>query len=65
VHRMAGLVREREDVVQHGRLVVHQNVRVAVVAAGAERAALLAGVGIAVAPPAGKSLFQHAGVLLA
>ena len=52
VHRVARLVGQREDVVEHVGLVVHEDVRVAVVGAGAEGPALLAAVLVAVAPAA-------------
>ena len=41
VHRVPGFVGQREDVVQHFGLVVHQDVRIAIVRTAAERAALL------------------------
>ena len=65
VHRVAGFVGQREDVVQHVGLVVHEDVRPAVVRAGAECAAALALVGIAIAPAAGEAVVQHAAVVVA
>ena len=50
VHRVAGFVREREQIVQHGRLVVHHDVRIGFKTAAAKGAALLALIGIAIAP---------------
>ena len=58
VHRVAGLVGQREDVIEHVGLIVHQDVRLAVVRAGGECAALLALVRIAVAPAVVQARFR-------
>ena len=50
---MPGLVGEGEDVIEHVRLVVHEDVGLGIVGAGGECAALLAGVGVTVAPAGG------------
>ena len=62
VHRVARLVGQREDVVEHVGLIVHEDVRVAVVRAGREGAAPLAAVLVAVAPAVGQPAFEHAAV---
>ena len=65
VHRVAGLVGQRENVVEHVGLVVHQDVRVAVVRAGTERPALLAAILVAIAPPAQQARFERAAIVAA
>ena len=62
---MPGFVGEREDVVEHVWLVVHQDVRPAVVRAGAERAAAFALIRVAIAPAAGEAFLEHAAVFAA
>ncbi len=65
VHGMAGFVRQREHVVEHLRLVVHQDVRVGIVRAAAERAALLAQIGIPITPAAVQASLQRSAVVAA
>jgi hypothetical protein len=54
VHRVPGLVGQRENIVEHIRLVIHQDVRIAIVSAAAKRSALLPLVGISIAPSSAK-----------
>ncbi len=56
---MAGFVREREDMVEHVALVVHEDERIAIIRTGAERAALLAAILVAIAPPASQAAFPY------
>ena len=55
VHRVARLVGQGEHVVEHVGLIVHEDVGIGVVRAGAEGPALLAAVLVTVAPAAGQA----------
>ncbi len=63
VHRVPRFVGEREDIVQHFGLVVHQNVGIAIERPATERARLFALVRIAITPAAFEALLQHLAVL--
>ena len=62
---MPRLVRQREDMLDHVLLEVHEDVGIGVEGAGAEGPRSLAGVRIAVAPAAAQALLQAAAVLSA
>ena len=64
VHRVPRLVGQRKDLVEHVRLIVHQDIRRAVERAARKGPALLSLVRIAVAPPpVDQPLRQHAAIL--
>src|SRR5690349_19023428 len=65
MHRMPSLVRQREHVIEHVGLVIHQDIRIAVERTATERAALLSLVWKAVAPAAVEPSLERSAILAA